>query len=475
MEPNPRARATDGNPLRLEGPLALIFKFGLLAAFVAALLGLLFFTSDGESEPEDYTWPEAKIEVPTLDPETLAKAKDATREQRLTLEPAPLGHLLATALDLTSVTAHAAGMARHETDPEELRISPEQNRGRIVWFEGQIERMYGPEDSHPVDGYQTYWVHLTTTSGQRVIFYYSLFSGDFRVGDWVRAEGYFLALRDLNFPIEADRVPVVVGRTLLEDYRDWGEVTEFDPDVFRQFIDGIDGETFEPTPDSDRTLVQDQREPLWHLAAYARSQAGKSLEEWREHPALNTDVWMTARRKDLPRGTPVRVLGRFITSRRIQAPPNPAGIETWTEAWIQVPEVGGKLIPIWVASDIGDWEDHEDAEARGYFYKLHTYEPRYRKAIKEQPEMIITPVFVAASLDPYRRIEHASMDVIAWVFVIVVTLIILLLIWVALRDRKRSKQFEDERVRRRQRRRQRAAVRTSEPIPSHASDPLVEG
>ena len=162
----------------------------------------------------------------------------------------------------------------------------------------------------------------------------------------------------------------------------------------------------------------------------------------------------------------MRVLGRFVTARTIEAPANPAGIKTWTEAWIQSQELGGKLIPVWIPDDVGaDWVENQDVEARCYFYKLYTYKPRYRKAMKKWDEngnmrrvevdMVIAPVFVAARLDPYQRVEYESTTVVMWVFLGGVIALVLLFVWIALRDRARSKKFEEDRVARRRRQRAR--------------------
>jgi hypothetical protein len=91
----------------------------------------------------------------------------------------------------------------------------------------------------------------------------------------------------------------------------------------------------------------------------------------------------------------MRVFGSLILRRTIVASPNPAGIQHWTAAWLQVREYsGGSLVPVWVPKRVAELPERVQLEVRGYFYRWAIYETQTGQARW-------APLFVAADLDPY--------------------------------------------------------------------------
>jgi len=472
--------STQENPLGAlaPGPKTRIAVMGLL---LAGLVYLVFFYSGGDDfvDPtESGVLPPPTVETPSLDTQLLDTVRDSTREQRLVLEPRPLAHLLATALNVSSGVAQALGMPRRPLPVEFVQTDPSHYRGKYLWFKGRLTKLEGPAQGHPVPGYSIYTAHIQTEEGQPLLFYFSKepLGDGLQIGEVVRAEGYFFKLRDMTFPTKVERAPVLVGRRLARAFEDWGEVTTLDRVLMDSVLDGrwkkdeeTGDSTWVPLGIGENALIEDQADPLWHLAAYARSKTGGTLEEWRRHPSLSIENWPTVHKDDVlvPAGTPMRVMGTFVFGRRYAAPPNPAGIEYWTEAYIQVHDLGGKLIPLWIAQDIGDWTRGEPVEARVFFYKRYTYQPQFGKA-----EMVIAPVFVGARLDRYATLEHPMVRWTGWIFFGVIVVLILLMLFVARRDRRSSASFEDERVARRRRLRARSSSpRIQSDAPAEAEQP----
>ena len=122
-----------------------------------------------------------------------------------------------------------------------------------------------------------------------------------------------------------------------------------------------------------------QDTPLWHLAGYARRQNEvKTLADWRRiKPFNNEKQFLGVRDGKVAKGTPFRILGTFIMGRTFAAEANPLGIQKWTEAHIQIRELGGKIVPLWIPEDIGtDWQINATVEARGYLFKRYRFQSR---------------------------------------------------------------------------------------------------
>jgi hypothetical protein len=377
--------------IRLLPPIPPGLRFALAGAIVAFLAYAMWALEPGRVQAPADGAPTTTVAVPVLDDAILAGARDDTREHRIALEPEPLRHLLAKAIDVGPTVAAALGRPDVPTPTAELRARPDSFRKRWLWYEGEIEQLSGPQEGHPLRGYSLYEATLRLVDGNRVLAAFSLPpEAGMRVGSWARIEGYFLKLRDLTYPTAIDGAPMLVGRSLQPDYPDWPPVTQLDPAILAK----VDDSSFWPGDLAWRTIEEDQGEPLWHLAGYVRdTAASRSLADWRRIGTLNgAEVHPKLVEGKLARGTPLRIFGTLIKKTVIAAPPNPAGIEAWTVGWVQVREYGGgALVPVWCPKRV-ELETRAQVEVRGFYYRWQAYETleNVRRRV---------PLFVAADLD----------------------------------------------------------------------------
>src|SRR5262249_29025500 len=135
------------------------------------------------------------------------------------------------------------------------------------------------------------------------------------------------------------------------------------------------------------------------------------------------------------KGEMVGILGSIQKVRTIEARPNPVGIERWTEAWVQVRELGGRILPIWIPSQLPPFRVGEAVYTAGYFYKVCT-------STSVTDEDHAAPLFVAADLLRYKLPDNP----IAWyLWVPIVGFMLLLIvftIWFARRDQRQGEAME---------------------------------
>jgi hypothetical protein len=93
----------------------------VIAGFVVAGIAYLLTSLGGTTTAAPTMVPEPVVAVPELDHKVLSTARDDTREHRLLVEPEPLRHLLATAIDVGPTVANALGMPTEPVPLDELR------------------------------------------------------------------------------------------------------------------------------------------------------------------------------------------------------------------------------------------------------------------------------------------------------------------------------------------------------------------
>ena len=385
---------------------------GFIAACFAYAIWLLNRIEQVEESPELVL--EKQVTVPELDEDILAKAKDATRRDRLQVEKEPLAHLLAEALDVGPSVAAALGMPASMVPVSELRERTGNWRHRWLWYEGELVQLNGPRGGHPVEGYQVFDATIRLADGEHVLATYSLAplgSASTRetvsVGDWVRVEGYLLKLRDTTYPQKLDAVPMLVGRAIQLDYEDWPAVTELD----EALLAALDDSSMWPGDLAWRDVEADQTEALWHLGAYVRDTADEwTLSDWRKvEPLSVAEPYDRLVAGEVERGEPMRVFGTLIRRRTVAAPANPANIRFWTTAWIQASSFGGHLIPVWVPGEVDQLPMRAQLEVKGFYYRWYVYD-------SQQGRRYRVPLFVAADLDEFDLKTGERMQAIsAWI------------------------------------------------------------
>lgn len=455
LPPMRGSRAT-GNPWRILpvylGEGAKIFAMGVLLAILLFVF-LLHDPATPAMEQPGNPITEVLVEVPVLNPEIMDQARDETRVERLVRESEPFKHLLEASLNVVPAAARQLGMPRQPLDVEQLRSNPSQHRGDYLWSKGELLGLSGPIAGHPIPDYDYYEGRLENPEGETVMFAVSLPPDpEIEIGDWVRIEGFFLKLRDGYYP-EVSRAPMLVGPQLLADQPDWDPVLQLDPRVLDLIADGNFGEFYMEGMHSDLTLEEYQNTPLWHLTSYALSHKDdKSFREWREVPAyVEEDQWFAIMRGEYPKGMPMRVLGELLKGRTIQADRNPIGVEAWTEVWVRIHDLGGRLVPVWIPERLDNLHTREAVELRAYLFKRHAYD-------SIEGDRRFTPLFVAPTLNRYVNVEHPLVRQIGVVLVGLVGLIIGVFYFMARSDRITRDQHEIAMIERRRRRRQRMAA-----------------
>ncbi len=449
------SRATD-NPWKILpvhlGEGAKIFAMGVLLAILLFVF-LLYDPATPVMEQPGNPITEVSVEVPVLNPEIMDQARDETRVERLVRESEPFSHLLEASLNVVPAAARQLGMPQQPLDVEQLRANPRQHRGNYLWSKGELLGLSGPIAGHPVPDYDYYEGRLENPEGKTVMFAVSLPPDpEIEIGDWVRIEGFFLKLRDGHFP-EVDRAPMLVGPQLLSDQPDWDPVLQLDARVLDSIADGNFAGSYREGLHSDLTLEEYQDTPLWHLTSYALSHKDdKSLTEWREVPAyVEEDQWFAIMRGEYPKGMPMRVLGELLMGRTIQADRNPIGVEAWTEVWVRIHDLGGRLVPVWIPERLNSLKTRDAVELRAYLFKRHAYN-------SIEGDRRFTPLFVAPTLDRYINVEHPLVRQIGLVMAGIVALLTVLFYFMARSDRITRAQHETAMIERRRRRRQRMAA-----------------
>ena len=395
------------------------------------------------------------VPVPELDEPLLAQVSEATPAERVQVEAEPLRHLLQKAIDVGPTVAAALNIPADPVPVDAIRKDPHEWRHRWLWYEGKIVSLSGPRSGHPIQGYSIYEVILELADGEHIVADYSIPpERPLVVGDWARAEGYLLKLRDVTYPLRFESAPMLIGRTLQRDYPDWGPITSLDPHWF----DDIDDQTMWPGDQSFRGVDEDQCEALWHLGAFVRdTKDARTLADWRKIGTLTADEpYERLRKGEVARGEPMRVFGTLIRRQTIAAPANPANIKFWTAVWIQVTEFGGHLVPIWIPDRIPDLPPRAQLEVRGFYYRWYVYDAqkdgtRYR-----------VPLFVAASLDQFElNVDQTMRQVGGWIGGIAAALLVLLF-WGQRRMARSSMEHSRRMDERRRRRRQAKPAATAE-------------
>ena len=428
---------------------------GCVVACFAYALSLLNRVEQAEQTPDLIL--EKEVTVPALDDEILAKTRDSTRQDRLLIEKGPLAHLLAEALDVGPSVAAALDMPSEMVPVAEVRAAIDTWRHRWLYYEGALTQLSGPKGGHPVDGYSVFEATVRLADGESVFAAFSMppstkaeTSESIAVGDWVRVEGYLMKLRDTSYPAKIEESPLLVGRSIEQDYEDWPAVEELDAAM----LQGLRDDTLWPGDLAWRGVEEDQTEALWHLGAFARDTADQwTLADWRKiEPLSVAEPYDRLVNGDVGRGEPMRIFGTLIRRRTVAAPANPANIRYWTTAWIQASSFGGHLIPVWVPGKVDELPMRAQLEVRGFYYRWYVYDgqggTRYR-----------VPLFIAADLDEFDLNTKEQMRSIHIGIGCAALLLLIGLLWGQRSAHKSSLQHTREMNARRRRRLQAAAAR----------------
>ncbi len=386
----------------------------------------------------------------------LKKIHDATAADRSVINAEAMQHLLKLALNVTPDIAVALKMPERQIPIDSLRAHADRFRGHYLWYKGELDHFELIQTKHPIQGYKIYEGNLRVSRQDGgppdVVFFYVSKASDEKLqpGDFVRIEGYFMKLRDEHILAKATRGPLLIGRELKRAYPDWQAVDQLDHSVLERVENPIwKNDEWIHTRDAWLTLPESEDVPLWHLASFARHQAGKLTDEEMARVPHFMDEAMLAEFKHGSRdqGTAVRIKGRFAYSRIVKADVNPVGIEFWSVVWVQLPRLGGKAVPVWIAKDIGnEWRRLQDVEVFAYYFRnLH-----YRSLNDVER---FTPLFVAADMKPVAIPRNPLNSILAYCFMAIVLLLMVVIFMMYRTNVRQTRRHERELVARRRRRR----------------------
>jgi len=396
---------------------------------------------------------EKAVRVPELDEELLASIHDAERKDRLLLEKEPLQHLLAKAIDIGPTVAAALEMPEEPVPVADVRADIDTWRLRWLWYEGKLTQLSEGRPGHPIEGYSIYEATVELPDGEHVMTAFSIPSREsLVVGDWVRAEGYLMKLRDQTYPVPLERVPMLVGRTLHPDYPDWPKVTELDPAILSQIYD----DAFDPRSQASCTVEDDQCEALWHLGAYVRDTADtRSFADWRKIGVLDLgEVYDELVEGKVERGRPMRVFGTLIRRQTIAAPPNPANIKFWTAVLIEAHQFDSRVIPIWIPQRVRELPLRSQLEVRGFYYRWWSYRASDGNNYR-------VPLFIADDLHVFDLDTSATMNEASLWVGGAVLLLIALVVAGQIRASRTARRHSVDMDRRRRKRRQQSGAATA--------------
>ncbi len=428
------------------------WRIMVMGALLATALYFAFFHQSASTDGLGGDTPviTVTVETPEIDPEIVALARDETRQERLVLEAKPLAHLLLKSREVVPSVAKALGIPGEPIPLARLRADPDSYRGDYLWYSGELAYLSTGMSGHPSQHFKIYEGWIKLENGEVVQFRVSVKPQGVKVGDFVRVEGFFLKLRDSHHLPQAELSPVLVGPELFPDYPSWDIPEQLDPAVLATVNDGkFENGSWTDFGDMRRPMTDSLDPPLWHLTAFARGERETlNLPAWRKVPAFTTkDQLDDIRLGRFERGGKVRILGSFVLARCYEVHSNPLGEQFWTEAWIQVRDLGSKLIPIWIPGRLDpSWQRNTMVEVRGYYHRGLAYEP-----MESQERW--TPVFVADQLDRFQALpQHVSVAIMKWTFFGLVIAVIGLFFSINRRDRQRRQQHEFEMSQRRRKR-----------------------
>jgi hypothetical protein len=393
-----------------------------------------------------------KVAVPDLDLALLATARDVERAQRLQIEEAPVRHLLLKAMDVGPTTAQALGMPERPLPVAAVRAEVATHKGRWLWFAGELEDLSGPRSGHPLPGRSIFEATLKLADGERILFCCSEPPGNgITVGAFVRVEGFLLKLVDRTYPTtrRCERAPFLVGKAMQRDWPAWGPVSALTPELFAN----LDDATSWPGDLASRTIQADQTPTTWQLAAFARDTAANwPATRWDTAPLLTNAQHERLATGQVDRGAPFRIRGTVVQTATLAAAANPAGISTWTVAWLQVREYGGGvLVPVWLPVRPADLPERATVEVHGLWYRWQVYETL-------QDERRRTPLFVAA--DVALQVGEATVAAPAMaIWLPAGALVALVWLWWSRRMRRRAEATYADALDARRRRRAQALAR----------------
>jgi len=344
----------------------------------------------------------SEIQFPQIDPEIFADVRDSTDTEKLILESESLSRLLNDSLAL--LPGHLDVLAQDELPISELDQQPEASRGLPFRIRGSLENF--EVRKRTADGPEENWALLKTDEG-RYLHFASLRSpkGLMVTEDlYIVAEGFFFKNHTITKDGERITGPLFVGREFRGSVRAEKPVTELDPVILADVVDGQFG---------DEDPVQDRG--YWHLMNYAqqvRQDPAKTEAGFAQATGLSAKTLSDMLASpELFRGAPYSIYGQTVTSGTKACDENPMRLKFSSYSFLHKWELDDKYLHL--VAPGREMLDNVDLryELLGYFHKLWAYEDgkgnlrrvpvfhiaglRERESQRSQLEGEIVVVFVA--------------------------------------------------------------------------------
>ncbi|PIE22411.1 MAG: hypothetical protein CSA62_12410 [Planctomycetota bacterium] len=381
-----------------------------------------------------------QVPIPDINGKLLEQTKDATADQRFVLEPEIYEHLLVRSTDIAPGSLRALGMKESSYTVAQLRKQPERYRGKPIWFEGEIERL--EQDTKRIPGLPNTRTRglLRTDSGDPVFFtVVGDVSKQLTKGSYARVEGIFFKLRDERFPERIDKAPFIVGMDLRASFRKWEPVKTLDPSILSKIHD--------TTPEE---AAETEEIPLYHLISYAMNQPREG--EWKQaYPDLDAKASRAIMEQDgsVKRGAPFRLNAALFQTHTVAAEANPLGVDFWTKAWIEHPDIGTVQIQMPGRLE-GEWNMDDYVVVYGHFFKRTYYETLPKNGSRH---FKMAPFFVADTMLHWRLKENANDATVKLIMTVVTIILILAMVMLVIRDSRSNHHVRDALIERRRQRR----------------------
>jgi hypothetical protein len=369
-----------------------------------------------------------------------AEVRDGTTREQAAIEDAALNTLQDYARLLRDAHFAALGTTILNTEQlQQLMDDPSSQRVRAFRVRGTIQRALRRQRG---GGRPPETIGLVDVEGGvgPVHFIASAVPEGLVEGDFVRLDGLFMKTHSSEEARGWVSAPLLVGNLMVYSYQEIAA-----PQDLAVALASVEDDTVEH-------MTGINSRARWELLAHARDLEAGAVD-WEAAPELTNEYMAELAVNPGPhRGEAVRLpISTNMGSWTRAADENPLRLEKLTTGWIGNWNWTSQanVLRFFAPFSAPELGDSSFVTGRGFFFKVHAYEPR-------DGGIRTAPVFVMTSIAPFAppedtRVEHLMMFV-AGGTILLVSLIIFLLS----RDRKQSRRLREDLIARRRARHQKA-------------------
>ncbi|MGQ0551636.1 MAG: hypothetical protein ACT4PU_00275 [Planctomycetota bacterium] len=376
------------------------------------------------AEPDSVHVPLARI-----DPELLKQVRDDNSVARAYLEPEALRHLVDQASRLVYGDLETLGV--EAVEHSSVLSNPSEYRGRPIWILGHlqtIDEIPGPfgelSRGTILDLHQQPWAFLAVLPPEEL-----------RVGDVVRAAGFFFKVHDMPGPLEAQvSQPLLVAEEVLRSALPLRPVTKLRSDLFDRVRDDDLAEASKPVESPE----------FFELLSYVQHAAEEDF-----YPAdgaiIEHPTGRLMQRTAEFRGQVVRVSGTLALVEQVPLGPrgqNPLGIPMIWRLWLA--NQSGPSV-VYSFQDPGNLVPERDiVDADGVYFRRFAYENRLGKPYT-------AAVILARKYARFARPPDLITPLVTKMALVMVGILGIFLFFAGRNDRASAAKARSERIQRQQR------------------------